>query len=57
LKLFLEFQEGVELVLVEFCLSEDLAGLFLAVPKIGVGGLRFEFLDFLGEKWDVKDTS
>jgi len=57
LKVFLELQEGVELVLVEFCLSEDLAGLFLAVPEIWIGSLRFEFLDLLGEKRDVKDTS
>jgi hypothetical protein len=57
LKIFLKFQEGIELVLVELCFGENFAGLFLLGPKIGIGGLCLEFLDFLSEKGDVKDTS
>lgn len=57
MKIFLKFQEGIELVLVELCFGENFAGLFLLGPKIGIGGLCLEFLDFLSEKGDVKDTS
>ncbi len=57
MKVFLELQEGVELVLVELGFGQDFAGLFLVVPKIGVGSFNLEFLDLLGEERDVKDTS
>ncbi len=57
MELLLKFQEGFEFVFVEFGFGEDLTGLLLVVPEVGVGGLGFEFLDFLGEERDVKDTS
>ena len=57
MELLLKFQEGFEFVFVEFSFGEDLTGLLLVVPEVGVGGLGFEFLDFLGEERDVKDTS
>ena len=54
---FLKLEKGVQLVLVELGLGQDIAGLILIIPEPGIGGLAFEVGNFVGQQRDVKDTS